>query len=128
MSKTKVRFHLAKGRHYQKWQISQNGVVSYFDPSTTVLRMTGCQLHNQRKTAEKIFFGKNKTVCAWVRCDNVEVMPQLPNAVPEGWVRVKYNPKTAPYWVVDGVNRDGAKIAELVSDGRGLYADPMRID
>ena len=127
MSKTKVRFHLARGDNYQKWQISHNGEISYFDPATTVLRMTGCQLKNHRKTAEKIFAGENKTVCAWVKCDSVEVIQGSDKVVPEGWVRVGYNPKIAPHWVVDGVNVDGVKVEELVSDGRGLYANPAEV-
>ena len=66
----KVRFHLAKGKFYKCWQVtSPNGDKDYYDPETHNLFMWGCNLRNQRKTAEKIHSGEHKTVCAWVECD-----------------------------------------------------------
>lgn len=117
-----VRFHLGRGENYQKWQVSENGEVRYYDPDDTTLRMTNCRLRNRRGTAERIHSGDNKTVCAWVACDSVRADPR-PSQAPQGWSRVAYNPRITPNWTADGRNCDGERVPELVSSGRGLYGD-----
>lgn len=117
-----VRFHLGRGENYQKWQVSENGEVRYYDPDGTTLRMTNCRLRNRQGTAQRIFSGDNKTVCAWVACDTVEADPR-PSQAPEGWSRVSYNPRVAPNWIAGGRNCDGEQVPELVSAGRGLYGN-----
>ena len=50
----KVRFHLAKGENYMKWQVKDaNGDVQYLEPEQVSIKMYGCKLINQRGTAEK---------------------------------------------------------------------------
>lgn len=68
-SKIQVRFHLGAGKNFMKWQVKEDGRVSYFDPETTNLVLINAKLRNQIETAKKINQGANKTVCAWVECD-----------------------------------------------------------
>lgn len=100
----KIRFHLAKGENHRHWQVKNTltGEVRYYDPNKTYLQMQGCRLRNQPTTARKIHNGANKTVCAWVDCEVVEVKDSVPLFVKlDG--ELSYNPRTNPYWV-DGTN------------------------
>lgn len=103
MKRIKVRFNLGRGPNYLKWKIQYpSGAVEYASPTDTQLVMTGCTLKNNRKTAEKIFRGEHKTVCAWILCDEVEVkfsgFSQYDND-PNN-TRLSYNPRVNPYWVL----------------------------
>lgn len=115
----KVRFHLAKGENYMKWQVKDaNGDVQYLEPEQVSIKMYGCKLINQRGTAEKIHEGENKTVCAWVRCERIEVTGDRP--VDTGQ-KVSYNPKVLPYWVQDGRNVDKKEYDTLVTNNRHIF-------
>lgn len=122
----KVRFHLAQGENYLKWQVkaeTKEGVnTSYYDPEERSLIMYDCKLVNQRGTAEKIMGGENKTVCAWVQCEGISVFH--PKLMREEEVEpIFYNPRTAPYWRdKDGNDIDGERIKCIISKGRNLYA------
>ena len=71
----KVRFHLGRGKHFMQWQIkSDENVVSYVDPLDNQLAMLGCRLSLQPSAAQKIHDGANKTVCAWIECESVQVL------------------------------------------------------
>ena len=72
-NKIKVRFNLGRGKNYMKWKIQSKSGVEYHYPADVQLIMKGCQLKNNRKTAEKIFNGENKDVCAWVLCDSIDI-------------------------------------------------------
>ena len=120
----KVRFHLAQGENFMKWQVKlPNGEVKFYEPSEVSIRMFGCFLRNQKGTAQKIHDGANKTVCAWVECDDVVVMPVEDELVSEmeEFTRVSYNPRVAPNWVCQGENADGKEMTFLISEGRSLY-------
>jgi hypothetical protein len=119
-----VRFNLGKGDKFMKWKVTNpDGTVEYYEPSEVQVRMFDCFLRNQKGTAEKIFNGANKTVCAWVECDDVVVMPVEEELVSEmeEFTRVSYNPRVAPNWVCQGENADGEKLNVIVSEDRGLY-------
>jgi hypothetical protein len=117
----KVRFHLGKGKNYMKWQVDNGSSKKYYDPYETVLVMKGCTLKNRRGTAEKIFAGQNKKVCAWVMCYEVEIAETVVAMPHDKLTKVSFNPRVAPHWVVDGVNADGFMFGEIVSIGRSLY-------
>lgn len=95
----KVRFHLGAGENYMKWRIedTRTGEVRFYSPDSTVINMKKIKFRNNRKTAEKIHSGANKTVCAWVEAESVHItsIDGQPLAAAE---RVFYNPKIAPYW------------------------------
>ena len=115
----KVRFHLAKGKHFMHWQIRRDdGSVEYHDPATTVLVMFHTRLRNQKGTAEKIHNGANKTVCAWIDALIVGVYKkdEVPAAemvnILEAEEEISFNPRVAPHWQdfksnnIDGHNKN----------------------
>ena len=121
----KVRFNLGKGKNYMKWKVEgPDGVghyaVSYYNPDEVQIVMYGCQLKNQKKTAEKILAGAHKTVCAWIKCEAVDI--QQPNTVVlDDFIHLNYNPRVLPHWFInDGENADGMVMEQVVSVGRKL--------
>jgi hypothetical protein len=96
--KAKVRFHLARGVNYQRWQVKYDDAVEYYDPEDVILEMHNAKLCNKRKTAERICGGENKTVCAWVECDDLVVLPSNPDSAPQVRDFAHYNPKRRPFW------------------------------
>ena len=115
----KVRFHLAQGVNFMKWQVRDSeGNVNFYDPNTTSLRLRNCKLVNRPSTAKKIHDGANKEVCAWISCESVEVNRKS-NA--EG-MRLSYNPKVTPNWVMGGENVDGQEIDFIITKERSLYS------
>jgi hypothetical protein len=117
MKRYQVRFHLGKGENHGKWQVKSMAGVRYYDPATVSLTLLDCQLRNQRGTAQKIFDGANKDVCAWVDCNDLLV----DGATEVHGVPVSYNPRVAPHWRNGaGENIDGKRIGLLRSNGRQL--------
>jgi hypothetical protein len=116
----RVRFHLGAGEHFMHWQVRHpDGRVTYHDPNGESLLLYGCRLRNQRKTAEKIKAGANKTVCAWVEADAVSLHPGVPAAV--GGVVVEFNPRVAPYWRDSlGHDIDGHRYRCIATSGRHM--------
>tara|TARA_R110002020_G_scaffold37614_1_gene113469 strand:- start:600 stop:974 length:375 start_codon:yes stop_codon:yes gene_type:complete len=96
--KTKVRFHLARGENYMRWQVKNGSEVKYYDPEDVMLEMQNATLRNSRKAAERIYSGANKSVCAWVECEDLSVKPATPNVHPEVKDFAQYNPKRRPFW------------------------------
>jgi len=117
----KVRFNLSKGKNYQKWKIAYpDGSVEYIDPNKSDLTLKKCQLKNNPKTANKILLGANKTVCAWILCDDVIITERNPEYLEEQQ-RLRYNPRVAPYWNFRDVNVDGKEFRLIESRGSELY-------
>jgi len=125
MKRIKVRFNLSRGKNYMKWKIEYpSGEVEYCSPTDTQLIMKTCQLKNNRKTAEKIFNGEHKTVCAWILCEDIEV--RLDKFVaydnnPSN-LRLRYNPKIEPNWIYNKMtNADGFKFTKIGTVDYRLY-------
>ena len=99
----KVRFNLGRGENYMKWKIQYpSGEVAYYHPTGVQLRMTGCQLKNNKSAAQKIFRGEtNKVVCAWILCDHIQVKFSCFEQHDLGNPRLKYNPRVAPNWMLE---------------------------
>jgi len=93
----KVRFNLSRNKYYKFWKItfSKNHIV-YYDPKTHDIVMENCKLKNYKKTAEKIFCGANKTVCAWIECEAIKISNKKNNY--DKLYKISYNPRIAPYW------------------------------
>lgn len=94
MMRYQVRLHLGKGEHFGHWQVKCGAGVRYYDPAKASLTMLDCQLRNQPGTAKKIHDGGNKSVCAWVDCNELLVSGPVEMA----GIRISYNPRVAPYW------------------------------
>ena len=116
----KVRFNLGRGKNYMTWKVEGPDGISYYDPNEVQIMMYGCQLKNQKKTAEKILEGAHKTVCAWVKCISVDIQ-QPSDASWDNFIQLKYNPRVLPHWFInDGENVDGMVVEQVVSIGRKL--------
>jgi hypothetical protein len=122
MARIKVRFNLGRGVNYMKWKIQYpNGIIEYYSATDVQLVMKGCQLRNYQKTAEKIFNGANKTVCAWILCDEIEI--RKTNFAQWDLIcdRIKYNPRVQPNWTLNGIIVDNQNIEVIGSVDYGLY-------
>ena len=125
MKRYRVRFHLARGDNYMKWQVfdKQQNTKDYFDPNSKSIFMKNCEPGNHATTAKKIYDGENKTVCAWVSCDDYQVWDNdrftlSTNAM----THYKYNPKKNPHWFTDNHdNRDGLKLDTMITQKRAVY-------
>ena len=114
----KVRFHLGRGENYMKWQLKgRDGTTVYLDPQTVQLRLKNCTLKNNKKLAREIHEGANKTVCAWIMCEEAEVTHEKPEGTEIG-----YNPRKNPFWTDGTSDLDNKKYVQIVSDGRRLFA------
>ena len=123
MKKIKVRFNLGAGKHYMKWKIEGPLGVEYHDPNKVQLVMYNCKLKNNKKTAQKIFDGTHKTVCAWILCDSVDInyLDTPHYETKSGLNQIKYNPRVAPNWVLNECNYDNFTIPKIISVGNKLF-------
>ena len=126
----KIRFHLGAGRNYMKWQIKDGeGKTRYLDPDANIIVATNATLKNRKGTAQKIYEGCNKTVCAWIEAEAVEVhkcmgemaihisMSVLGSSRP-----VAFNPREAPHWRdMSGNDIDGTSHKSVKTFGRSVY-------
>lgn len=122
LKRYRVRFHLAKGENFMKWQVFDklHGTKDYYDPDTRSIIMRDCLLGNHATTAKKIFDGDNKTVCAWVACNEVRVVDSVPTI--GKLTHYKYNPRKNPHWHTDTLNNaDNLKFNMMVTNKRKVY-------
>ena len=119
MKRTKVRFHLGRGKNYMKWRIQYpNGDILYIRPDECQLQLIGCQAKSGKKTAQKIYEGGEKVVCAWILCDEVRLRGFMYDANNSP---LKYNPRVTPNWDYLGKNVDGEYFGFVYSVGNKLY-------
>jgi len=128
----KVRFHLGRGKHFMHWQIKSKlntgdgtgakEVVNYVYPQHNQLAMLGCKLSVQSTAAQKIHDGANKTVCAWIECEAVQVLEANRLKPNEQDYRIKFNPRQSPNWT-DGYNNivSGNEYEILFTNDRTLW-------
>ncbi len=120
----KVRFHLGKGQHYMHWRIKdmKTGDVKFFDPDIDMrtFLFTDCRLVNQQGGATKIFNGENKSVVAWIECDEWLSIYEGDARWPVGR-QVSYNPRVTPHWMCDGKIVDKVKYEQLTTRYNKVY-------
>lgn len=121
MSKShKVRFNLGKGKNYMKWKVTFNdGQIVYYNPEEVQLVMNDCVFKNHKSTAQKIFDGANKTVCAWILCKDIKIYTGQPYK--DESRRVRYNPRVQPNWVMDGHIMDNDGFPQLHTIDRRVF-------
>ena len=122
LKRYRVRFHLAKGKNFMKWQVFDklHNTKDYYDPDTRSIIMRDCFLGNHATNAKKIFDGENKTVCAWVACNEVCVVDSAPTV--GKLTHYKYNPRKNPHWHTDTLNNaDNLKFNVMVTNKRKVY-------
>ena len=116
----KVAFHLGRGANYMHWQIKDDaGNVTYVNPNTHSLVLTGCKLKNQKSSSLRIFNGADKLRCAWVQFDSYEVIA----ATTFTGTAVQFNPRVSPTWRVAGVEgQDERTFNTIRTTGNQMYA------
>ena len=116
----KVRFNLGKGPNYMKFKVEYpDGKKEYYHPTDHQLVMTDCILKNHKKTAQKIFDGADKTVCAWVLCKEIEIINST--FIKDESRRIRYNPRIKPNWLLNEEVVDNQKFEKIHSIDWGLY-------
>lgn len=121
-NKIKVRFNLSFGKNFMKWKVTYpDGKAEYYEPSEVQLIMEDCFLRNQRGTAQKIYEGAEKSVCAWIECAKITIT----NKITEDGLgeQVSYNPRTIPHWICKGINADGTRLDSIISFERELFKE-----
>ena len=122
----RLRFHLARGENFMKWQLRTQDSVQYYDPDTFEYTIAVGTLNNRPSTAKKIFEGENKTVCSWISFKDGGEFPSFP-ADP---VRISYNPRLNPHWTAwdyDDSNLDGFK-GYISIRGKSLYVKRSELE
>jgi hypothetical protein len=129
VKRIKVRFNLGKGKNYLKWKVQYpNGEVEYHSPSDVQLVMRNCQLRNHKGVAQKIFNGGEKVVCAWVLCEQIEIVKDNFAYVDTIWDRIRYNPRVQPNWLFNGNIADNEYFGTIASVDYGLYTEQIVMD
>ncbi len=122
MKSIKIRFNLGKGKNYMKWKIQYpTGEIEYHSPADVQLLMHDCNLKNHKKTAQKIFDGGEKVVCAWILCKSLAIKKQDFIQADLTGERVRYNPRVTPHWMLNDENVDGLPVDKLVTVDYGVY-------
>jgi len=120
----KIRFHLARGDNFMKWQVkSDDGAVTYVRPEKRQIAMFNAKLKVQLGTSKKIHDGACKTVCAWVECEDFQVIGQADLIKPcENDFYVRFNPRNNPNWTDRYSNiMNDEKFDVLVTDDRSIF-------
>ena len=126
----KIRFHLGRGENFMKWQVKYLGTeyggddeVQYVDPAKRQIAMFNAKLKVQLGTSKKIHEGACKTVCAWIQCDEVQVLGQPDLIKPaENDFYVRFNPRHNPNWTDRYSNiMNDEKFDLLVTDDRSIF-------
>jgi len=115
-----VRFNLGRGKNYMKWKIKTKDESVYIDPFAYSLIMVNATLKNNNNVAKKINEGANKSVCSWVKCDEVVLDPMSECCSLKS--TINYNPRIAPYWRdEEGNNIDGFNFNILITINKQIF-------
>ena len=76
-------------------------------------------LKNNQNSAQDIYNGAHKKVCAWVLCESVEIKDDDFSSHSDD--QIKYNPRIQPNWLLNDVDVDNEKFDTIVSDNRRLF-------
>ena len=125
MKTFQLRFNLSKGKNFRKWKLTApDGTVQYLEPNLFSFEITNGWFHNNKKTAQEIFDGADKSVCAWVRAENITVLPveERLARVDHGMEWVSYNPRKCVHWSRDGQDLDGSRFTKAVAVSGRVYS------
>ena len=115
-----VRFNLGRGKNYMKWKITTKSESLYIDPYAYSLMMVNATLKNNANVANKIKDGANKSVCSWVKCDEVILDPVSECCSLKS--TISYNPRVSPYWRdEEGNNIDGFNYNILITINKQIF-------
>ena len=118
----KVRFHLAKGANYLKWQVRQGRTVVYVDPSKDSLEMVKCKLVNKVNKAKKVHAAGVKDVAGWVECERIMINNENPA---DNLEKLFYNPIKDIRWRRESdcgeFAWDDYEFDTLITNGKQVY-------
>jgi hypothetical protein len=120
----KIRFHLGAGENFMKWRVENLDTkeVNFFDPNDYSIKMNDCKLYNQKSSAEKIYDGGGKTVCAWIMAQEVHILIGDSNDDKPQEKRLSYNPRVTPNWTDSEMkNVDKKEFKSLITFDKKLY-------
>lgn len=119
-TKHKIAFHLARGKHFQHWQIKLNtGDVVYIDPAENSIILRGCVLKNRKSSSLRIFKGADKERCAWVEFESYDVVKSIDKVTS---TQVRFNPRVSPTWMINNQSdKDDTTFDELFTNNRNIY-------
>jgi len=100
----KIRFHLARGENFMKWQIKSDTGTQYISPDDVQLAMFNAKLRVQLGTSTKIHDGACKTVCAWIECEDLSFGDPWEQKGNFGDYRIRFNPRNNPNWTDEDNN------------------------
>lgn len=123
-----VRFHLAKGKHYMKWQVRNGKNVRYYDPSHCQLELINCKLVNKVNKAKKVHAAGVKDVAGWVSCEYVAISNNL---TIDNLEKLYYNPIKDIHWRRESdageFAWDDTEYATLLTNGKQVYILEERV-
>lgn len=127
-----VRFHLAKGKNYMKWQVRNGKSVRYYDPNVCQLELSGCKLINKVNKAKKVHAAGVHDVSGWVKCEEVMLRKDFYASLPVANLeKLYYNPIRDPHWRRESdANEfiwDDTEYATLITDGKQVHILEERI-
>jgi len=118
----KVRFHLAKGANYLKWQVRQGRTVVYVDPSKDSLEMVKCKLVNKVNKAKKVHAAGVKDVAGWIECERIMINNENPA---DNLEKLFYNPIKDIRWRRESdcgeFAWDDYEFDTLITNGKQVY-------
>jgi hypothetical protein len=128
----KLRYHLAKGKNFQKWQLknTETKQVEYFNTDEFYIIIDNAKLKNQKSTALKIYNGMNKTVCGWIEFNNYILYKNKLNINTRKLSRLYYNPRHLPFWtnyintgnIKTSNNFDNSVFENIVINNKSIWA------
>lgn len=121
----KIRFHLGRGDNFMKWQVKSvdGNVVEYYRPEKEQIAMFNAKLKVQLGTSTKIHEGACKTVCAWIECDDFQLLGDPDFVKPNvNDFYVRFNPRHNPNWVdMHGNIMNDEKYDLIMTQDRSLF-------
>lgn len=118
----RVRFHLANGANYMKWQIRQGNRVMYYEPAYYQLEMIGCKLINKVNKAKKVHAAGVKDVTGWVECEDLMINNEISV---DNLEKLYYNPIKDIRWRRESdcgeFAWDDYEFDTLITNGKQIY-------
>ena len=115
----RVRFHLAAGPNFRRWQVRGPGrSVVYHDPDSVSLILRECRLVVRPAAAARVHAAGVKDVCGWIAAESVEAVAPFEAA----GASVKFDPITSVHWYVGGMVADGLPLPVLVTSHRRVVS------
>lgn len=116
-----IRFHLAKGQNYKKWQITtiekNKKIINYY-PTNIQLQLNNCKLINKINKAQKIYKSGKKDVCGWIEFETFEIINECST---DNLEELFYNPIKNPRWIKNNQIVDNYQFDKLITNNNQVF-------